>query len=444
MSTRGQRINPITAGIIAGLVMIAIVGLFASININFSAPWQSTHTVIVQTTDADGITVSSDVRIHGRLVGQVTGIKATGQNADVTLHLDNAEWPLPANTKASVRLATLLGQKYIELEPPTGADAKGQLQDDATIKNANPVVDFDQILSTFDPKTRESLKNILATGGRAVANQEGTIQNLVPDLALLNTLSQAPTAELANRDADLNSILQNLAVTASQLAASRDDLAGVLDNANRLTGALAQNTGTLRSFIKDGDQTLQLTDQVLGNGYAPKLANDLLHLNPVVHDLKSLLDIIYPQTLMARNCCIPATHSLIYEITDAHSQSDRNGYFLRQNVQSIDLSNILATESPTGSSTGTPPAPAHGAPVALPQIPPLPLPIPLPPVCVGSVCLPGTTPPGGTPPPKPAPVCILNICTGSYVDPAAPAATATLSSTQVDTVAQLLAWWGTA
>ena len=453
MNTRGQRINPMVAGAIAGVVMIFIVLVMAYINVKFSPPppFASNHTLSVETTDADGISVSSDVRIQGRLVGQVTDVTSRGQTATVSIIVDGSEWPLPAKTQASVRLATLLGQKYIELEPPSTAATGPSLNDGDTIKGAKPVVDFDQILSTFDAKTRESLKDILATGGRAVANQEGTIQNLLPDLALLNQQSQTPTGELAARDQDINSILKNLAVTANQLAVSRDDLVGVIDNANRLTGALAANTDALRSFIRDGDTTTQLTDAVLGNGYATKLSNDLIHLNPVVHDLKALLADLYPQTLSFSKCCIAATHALIYEIGDATSQSDKDGHFLRQNLQTLDFSNILPGQSPTGSSNGTPPPPSHGGPSAAtttPATPTVPVPtVPVPPVkpvCVLGVCLgsgsasgsgagSGSGGSGGAKPtPTPSPACVVTVIGTCAVNTAyTPAAAAATDSTGV-------------
>src|SRR5437879_12172669 len=117
MSARKQRISPIVAGVIAGLVIAFVVGVMAKINLDFAAPWASTHTLTAQVVDADGIGVSSDVRIAGRLVGQITGVHARGSYSDVVFHVDNSEWPLPKDSTASIRLATPLGQKHLELQP---------------------------------------------------------------------------------------------------------------------------------------------------------------------------------------------------------------------------------------------------------------------------------------------------------------------------------------
>ncbi|TMB90340.1 MAG: MCE family protein, partial [Chloroflexi bacterium] len=127
------------------------------------------------------MSVGSDVRIAGRLVGQVTAIEAAGNHANITFHVDDSEWPLPSDTTASVRLATLLGQKYVQLNP---GHSTQPLADNALIPLpvTRPVVDFDQILDTFDKPTRDSLTSLIRTAADAVQGEEGTLQQLVPDL----------------------------------------------------------------------------------------------------------------------------------------------------------------------------------------------------------------------------------------------------------------------
>jgi phospholipid/cholesterol/gamma-HCH transport system substrate-binding protein len=121
MSGTGRRggFNPLIAGFIAGAVMVIVLGLLVNINLNLSAPWTTTHTLTAQVSDVDGISVSSDVRIAGRAVGQITAVTAQGNYSSVTFHVDDGDWPLPGDTSASIRLATLLGQKYLQLNPGT-------------------------------------------------------------------------------------------------------------------------------------------------------------------------------------------------------------------------------------------------------------------------------------------------------------------------------------
>lgn len=383
MSERGRRISPIVAGLIAGVVIAVVVAVMAKINVDFAAPWSSTHTVSMRVTDADGIAVSSDVRIAGRLVGQVTGVRSDGQYSTVTFHVDDGEWPLPADTTASIRLATLLGQKYVELQP--GSDRKDHLADNSTIDltRTKPVVDFDQILSTFDQPTRKALTDIVKTVGAAVSGQEGTLQQLLPSLNDLSQHSVTPTGELVNRDPELNSILVNLGTTADQLNQSRNDLAGVIDNLNSVTGALAKNTDSLRGFIRNADAWNQTTDAVLGNGGAQNFAAGLSKLDSLANHVNTTFKVLLPQSkafndvpLFGQKTALQSAIDLIYEIGDAASQGDNWGQWLRQNVTSVDFSGLAPTVNAPGGSSGSSTSPKGGSP--LPTPPPLPLPLPLP------------------------------------------------------------------
>ncbi|MEA2617653.1 MAG: phospholipid/cholesterol/gamma-HCH transport system substrate-binding protein, partial [Chloroflexota bacterium] len=324
-SVRGPRIRPALAGVLAALVIGAVVLVMGWINVNFAAPWASTHTVTAQVTDVDGIAVSSDVRIAGRLVGQVTEVTARGDHADLTFHVDGAEWPLPADTTASIRLATLLGQKYVELVP--GSDHSHQLADNGVIPltATRPVVDFDQLLDTFDPATRQALTTLIRTVGAGVQGQDGALQQLVPGLRDLSVHGQAPTATLAQHDADLNAILASLGTVADQLNRSRGDLAGVVDGMNSVTGALAANPEVVRGFIGNTDALNRTAHQVLGNGGAPQLAAGLQQLAPVAGQFDRLLASLLPQTQAFRISGVVPSITLIHEIGDAISQSDRDG-----------------------------------------------------------------------------------------------------------------------
>jgi virulence factor Mce-like protein len=298
MSGTGRRsvINPLLAGFAAGVLIALVVGLMAVINLTYGAPWAPSHTISAQVTDADGMSAGSDVRIAGRLVGQVVTVQAAGDHTNITFHVDAGDWPLPRDTSASVRLATLLGQKYIQLNP---GHSSQPMADGAVIglKSTHPVVDFDQILDTFDKPTRESLTSLIRTVAGAVQGQEGTVQQLIPDLSDLSVHSNVPTQELATRNTEINNILINLGVAADQLNASRDDFAGVIDNLNAVTANLAKNEGrALTGFIHNTDTLNLTTDAVLGRGFAKQLDSGLQQLGTFATELNKLLVVLIPQT----------------------------------------------------------------------------------------------------------------------------------------------------
>jgi phospholipid/cholesterol/gamma-HCH transport system substrate-binding protein len=409
MSERGRRISPMVAGLIAGVFMAVVVGIMAKINLDFAAPWTKTHTLTMQVVDADGIGVSSDVRVAGRLVGQVTGVTSKGDHTDVVFHLDDSEWPLPTDTTASIRLATLLGQKYVELQP--GADKSAHIADNGVIgtDRTKPVVDFDQILDTFDKPTRTALTDVIKTGGAAVRLQEGTLQQLLPDLRDLSVHSVTPTGELVKRDPEFNAILVNLGVTADQLDRSREDLAGVIDNLNSVTGALASHSDALRGFIRNTDQLNQTTNLVLGNGGAAEFNAGLQRIDTLTKLVDHTFTAITPATYgFGHDRYAPSNETplqmaidMIASIADTGSQSDVNGPFLRQSAQGIDCSGLVTpvtrnigqgipcppSSQPSNGSSGSGgkstgpgggilPLPLPTLPLPTPSLPTSPLPLP--------------------------------------------------------------------
>ncbi|HZU77732.1 MAG TPA: MlaD family protein [Dehalococcoidia bacterium] len=430
MNGIGRRggINPLIAGFIAGVVIALIVGLMADINLQYGAPWSPGHTLTAQISDADAMATGSDVRIAGRLVGQVVGVKSQGSYTDVTFHVDDGDWPLPADTTAQVRLATLLGQKYIQLTP---GHSSQMLQDDSMLglQSTKPVVDFDQILDTFNKPTRDALTQLIRTGAGAVENQEGTLQQLIPDLSDLSINSQTPTGELVRRNPELNNILITLDVTAQQLAQSRDDLAGLIDHMNSVTATLASDEGNaLKGYITNTDTLNLTTDKVLGGTAADQLSAGLQQVSTFANYLNTLLVETIPQTqgfsrpianpepsdIVNGNKATPSIASvdLIYEIGDATSQGDHQGnFFLRQNTSGIDPCGLVPNNCglPKAGSPSSSASPGPSLPIPTPTLPiPTPsLPLPTPTLCVPLPLLPCPSPtPATGPGPTPTPTLL--------------------------------------
>jgi phospholipid/cholesterol/gamma-HCH transport system substrate-binding protein len=423
---RDLRVNPLVAGFVTGVLITAVIGLMAGINVEYGAPWAATHTLTARLSDADSIAVGSDVRIGGRAVGQVVGVSAVHGMAEVTFHVDDSDWPLPSDTRAGVRLATLLGQKYIQLSPgrsPTVLAESGVI----ALARTRPVVDFDQVLDTFDSQTRSSLTSFLRTAGGAVDNEEGTLQQLAPSLSDLSVHSRVPTAELATRDPQLNRILIDLDVTSGALDRASEDLAGTVDNLNSVTAALSAQEGSpLEGFIQNTDALDRATDAVLGGGYASRLEEGLSRLSTFTTRLDGLLRTLVPETASFNgvpagaeppsDCrggpytdpCTPAQAAinLIYEIGAATSQSDVDGtpgnFFLRQNAQGVDPCGLLACNgvklpaTGTGAQRASPALAVPGLPGALP-----PVMLPCVPILFVQTCT-GAVSPSPSPTPSPS------------------------------------------
>src|SRR6201999_97109 len=107
------------------------------------------------------LATQSDVRISGVPVGKVEVIKAdkrTGR-ADVTIQLDAKYAPLPADAKAILRQKTLLGETYVELTPGTRSARPIEENGRRAASQVAPTVELDEILNSFDAKSRAAFQD---------------------------------------------------------------------------------------------------------------------------------------------------------------------------------------------------------------------------------------------------------------------------------------------
>jgi virulence factor Mce-like protein len=238
-----------------GVVTILVLGLavYLSYIAENGLPFIPTYRVNVQVANADELDKNADVRIGGARVGQILTITPEPPTrawphpyAQLGLALETRLAPLPRDTHYRVRLASVLGAKYLELVP--GRRNSGAVPDGGTLALSSnpalnhelPFVDLDQALRAFGPSTRQGIRSVLGAFGDVVAG----------------------------RGADLNDIAYSLARVLGPLqrvlevfAAPSDRLAALLGGAARTTAALAAVAPTITSLLDHSNRTFQALDR---------------------------------------------------------------------------------------------------------------------------------------------------------------------------------------
>jgi virulence factor Mce-like protein len=195
--------------------------------------------------NAYNVANTADVRIAGVSVGRVVGTQvASGQNRTlVTIQMDNKYAPIRRDTRAILRQKTILGETYVQLTP--GSPNGPALPDGGRLPNGNviPAVQFDQILSTFDPSTRQAFR----TWQQQLAEAIGACK-----------VSAGPTCN----DQNLNNVIGNLplfAVNLTQLTQVLDiqhsSVVSLVQNGGTTFAALNRDPAALRNLITAGDTT---------------------------------------------------------------------------------------------------------------------------------------------------------------------------------------------
>lgn len=184
--------------------------------------------------DASGLTAGNEVRVAGVRVGKVTEVDlartGSGPYVRVRFRLDDGDVRLGQDTGATIRIKTVLGQKYLALEP-AGA---GRLREGTEIP-------LDRTASPFDVM-------------QAVTGLAGTLDQI--DAKQLATAFTTLAQTFADTPASVQSSLGGLS-RLSQTIASRDaELRELLARARTVTGVLAARDEEFRKLVADGDALL--------------------------------------------------------------------------------------------------------------------------------------------------------------------------------------------
>ena len=275
MSIPFRERNPVPIGAI-GLLAIAVV-LYLAFNAS-SLPLIGGGTAYSAAfSEAGGIKPDDDVRIAGVKVGKVTGVDLEGGHVRVDFTITE-DASFGRQTGASIRMKTILGEKYVALDPK----GQGQLEADAQIPVARTVSSYD-VINAFQDLTTTTERidtDQLAKSLTVIATEfKDSPQHVKATLDGLSHLSRT----VASRDAELGSLLQwansvsglvrsrNQQVSTLirdadllmvELVKRRDDIRALFRNtsalAKQLTGLARDNRAQLKPALAELDRTLAM------------------------------------------------------------------------------------------------------------------------------------------------------------------------------------------
>jgi phospholipid/cholesterol/gamma-HCH transport system substrate-binding protein len=224
-STPFRERNPVVIGAV-GLAVIAAMLLLA-FNID-KLPLLAGQAHSAALSEAGGLKAGDDVRIAGVKVGKVTAVDLEGSHVRVDFRVGRST-ELGSQTSATVRIKTILGQKFLALEPA----GKGDLTQEIPLSRTTPAYDVVEAFSDLATTTEDIDTGQLATALDTVAN---TFRDSPEDVrAAIDGLGRL-SRTVASRDAQLRELLQH---------------------ANGVTGVLADRNKELVSLLTDGDLLLQ-------------------------------------------------------------------------------------------------------------------------------------------------------------------------------------------
>lgn len=234
-----------------GAVGIALAIGYVAFNALEGLPFQPKYRVAVEVPSANRLLPTNEVRVAGIRVGQVERVEAIpGRSgrapiARVHLALDHDFPPLPVDTSARIRPASVLGATYVQLTP---GQAQRTLADGQTLRQPDAVtaVDVTDLFDIFDRSSRGSFvravrgqSDALVGRGSSLNAAIGSFSRLLPDLTKIAGALAEPEAGVARFINAYESSFSALAPVRGQLAESIDAAAQTFAAMTAPRGALA-------------------------------------------------------------------------------------------------------------------------------------------------------------------------------------------------------------
>ncbi len=270
--------NPTTIGAI-GLVVILVL-LWAAFNaaklpiIGGGTPYSAIF------SEASGLQPDDEVRIAGVKVGTVTGVGLTGANGkDVKVSFRVKHAFVGDQTQAIIKIKTVLGRKYLELDPAGTAKQK-----------SGSTIPLNRTLTPYD--IYPAFSDLTKTVGQIDTSQLGKS---------LETIAQT----FSGTPPEVRSTLQGLSRLSETIASRDQALRTLLARANDVTGVLADQDAQISKLITDGNllldelnqrkeaiRTLFLNTSSLALQISGLVADNQKTLQPALDQLHGVLSIL--------------------------------------------------------------------------------------------------------------------------------------------------------
>ena len=284
----------------------------------------------VEFDQATELASNAQVTIAGVDVGHVVSVKLdrhTGLDRAV-LQIDTRYVPRPTGTRAILRQKTLLGETYVALS--AGNPHGPKLRDGATLPRAQvaPTVQLDQILNTFDPRTRRAFQTWMVQGGIALTNRGQQFNAALADLYPFATNVDSVLSVLHRQGAATTTLLADGGQVFSALSRSPAQVQSFVRNSDQVFSATAGRdvslAATIRAFPAFLGQTRSTIDRLSRFASTAKPLVDELHpaavaltpalrsLNTVAPELRTLMTDVAPLTTAA-NTGFPALRRFLTE-----------------------------------------------------------------------------------------------------------------------------------
>jgi phospholipid/cholesterol/gamma-HCH transport system substrate-binding protein len=233
--------NPVTIGAVSLAVIAAMILIaFRADDLPLIGGGDTYHAAF---TEAGGLKANDEVRVAGVRVGKVDSVELDGDHVVATFKVERGI-DLGDETRANIKVKTILGAMYLELEP----EGDGDLEEGEEIPVERTTSPFD-VVDAFTGLAETSEKidtDQLADSLNALADlTRNTPEEFRAALEGVSSLS----ANIAKRDDQINALLQNLRRVTRVLGDRDQDIVDLMRDADVLFRAVVARREAVHNLL---------------------------------------------------------------------------------------------------------------------------------------------------------------------------------------------------
>lgn len=227
------------------LVVGVWVIVLLAVSVQARALFGERRSFTAELPDAAGLRAGAEVQVAGIAVGEVREVTAEGDRVKVEFRLDD-DVPLTEDTRTEVKLATLLGTRFLNLTPGKAAE----LDEGGTIDLSRAVGNYTlerawlengDAVGRFDPAVLSEAVDVLARDLNGSPEANRAALDGLADLADLVT----------RRDAQLTRLLSATRSVTDEAVAQREEITQLMERGDKVFAMLQARKKAIDALLRD-------------------------------------------------------------------------------------------------------------------------------------------------------------------------------------------------
>lgn len=263
-------------------VIIAVIGLIALIATFFATFYAEELPVIgggqehqAYVAETAGLRAGNEVRVAGVKVGKVSKIELDGDRVLVTFRVKGVD--LGDQTTAAIKIKTLLGKKYLALDPLGTKSLSGPIPLENTTTPYDVQAAFSDLSSNIGAIDTQQLEKSLNLLSATFENTPESVRGMVSGISRLSRT-------ISTRDTDLAELFKATNKVTGTLANRNEEIGKLVDDGDLLLTELASRRKAIRQMLR--------STAVLGREISGLVKDNEKQLRPALRDLNRVTKIL--------------------------------------------------------------------------------------------------------------------------------------------------------